>query len=130
MTVFINNCTSLISNFFREGDNVHNDFIVRAIIGKLSGRALSLIGSRIHELNTWNDVKTALELSFGDQRNLDCLVQDLIALTPTKSETPYNFGMRCQDARSLIFSKLNSLNLVSDDRLIRIRNYEELASIY
>lgn len=127
LTVFINNCASLINNFYRANDNAHNDFIVRAIIGKLSGRALSLIGSRINELNTWNDVKTALELSFGDQRNLDCLIQDLIVLTPAKGETPYNFGMRCQDARSLIFSKLNSLNLVPADHVIRVKNYEELA---
>lgn len=127
LTIFINNCTSLINNFYREGDEAHNNFIVRAIIGKLSGRALSLIGSRIHELNTWNDIKTALELSFGDQRNLDCLVQDLITITIEKNETPYNFGMRCQDARSLIFSKLNSLNLPAADRLIRVQNYEELA---
>jgi len=127
LSIFINNCTSLINNFFRAGDDAHNNFIVRAIIGKLSGRALSLIGSRINELHTWVEVKEALQLSFGDQRNLDCLVQDLIALTPQKSETPYNFGMRCQDARSLIFSKLNSLGLDDAERLIKIRNYEELA---
>jgi len=35
--------------------------------------------------------------------------------------------MRCQDARSLIFTKLNSLNLQPTDRILRIRNYEELA---
>lgn len=127
LSIFINNCTSLINTFYRPEDEILNNFIVRAIIGKLTGRALSLIGSRINELNTWQDIKNALELSFGDQRNLDCLVQDLISLTPGKSETPYNFGMRCQDARSLIFTKLNSLNLQQNDRILRIRNYEELA---
>lgn len=127
LTIFINNCTCLINNFHRDNDNTHNSFIVRAIIGKLSGRALSLIGSRINELKTWNDVKFALELSFGDQRNLDCLVQDLITLSPNKNETPYNFGMRCQDARSLIFSKLNSLNLAQNELDVKTQNYDDLA---
>ncbi|ERL94976.1 hypothetical protein D910_12248 [Dendroctonus ponderosae] len=107
--------------FYREGEELHNSFIVRSIIGKLTGRALSLIGSRINKLHTWNDIKNTLQLSFSDQRNLDCLVQDLIALTPSKGETPYNFGMRCQDARSLIFSKLDSLKLTEQERTVRIK---------
>ena len=49
-----------------------------------------LIGSRI-ELKTWNEVKRALQLSFGDQRNVDCLIQDLIVLKPFKNKSPYNF---------------------------------------
>ncbi|XP_050313687.1 GATA zinc finger domain-containing protein 14-like [Anthonomus grandis grandis] len=127
LAVFINNCTSLINNFYKEGDDIHNNFISRAIIGKLTGRALTLIGSRVNELETWENIKSALELSFGDQRNLDCLVQDLITLSSNKGKTPYNFGMRCQDARTLIFSKLNTLNLTTADKELRTKNYDELA---
>ena len=127
LSIFIDNCTSLINQFHRANDDAHNNFIVRAIIGKLSGRALSLIGSRTSELKTWDDVKSALQLSFGDQRNLDCLVQDLITLSPIKNETPYNFGMRCQDARSLVFSKLSTLNLNNNELDIKRRSYDDLA---
>lgn len=127
LNIFIDTCQSLITNFYREGNDGHNNFIMRAIIGRLSGRALSLIGSRIHELNSWDQIKNLLNLSFGDQRNLDCLVQDLIILKPDRNETPYNFGMRCQDARSLVFSKLNMLSLNPAEHTIKIANYEELA---
>lgn len=124
--IFIDNCENLI-NTFSDGNNQQmNNFILRAIIGKLSGRALSLIGSRI-ELRTWLQIKEALNLSFGDQRNIDCLIHDLIVLRPLKNETPYNFGMRCQDARSLIISKLNTLPIPNDERIIRLRSYDDLS---
>lgn len=126
--IFVDNCENLRRTFANDANPADpiNNFIVRAIVGKLSGRALSLIGSRI-ELQTWEEIKNALNLSFGDQRNIDCLVQDLIALRPNRNETPYNFGMRCQDARSLIISKLNSLGLDPAERNIRLQNYDDLA---
>lgn len=124
--IFIDNCENLISIFSDPHNPAINSFILRAIIGKLTGRALSLIGSRI-ELRAWDEIKTALTLSFGDQRNIDCLVQDLISLRPLKNESPYNFGMRCQDARSLIISKLNTLDITREEKIIRIQNYDDLA---
>lgn len=126
LNVFIDNCDFLYSNFRSNSNNALNSFILRAIIGKLTGRALMLIGSRI-ELKTWDEVKAALRLSFGDQRNLDCLVQDLIILRPLKGESAYNFGMRCQDARSLIVSKINSMNLANAEKIIRLQNYDDFA---
>lgn len=124
--IFIDNCENLITTFSDENNPPINEFILRAIIAKLVGRALTLIGSRI-ELRTWVDIKDALKLSFSDQRNIDCLEQDLIILRPQKNETPYNFGMRCQDARSLIVSKLNTLGLTDQERMLNIHNYNSLA---
>lgn len=125
--IFLDSCEHLIVTFARDVNPDLNNFLIRAIYGKLVGRALTLIGSRL-ELATWQEVKQALTLSFGDQRNIDCLVQDLISLRPDKNETPYNFGMRCQDARSLVTSKLNSDTSMSvDEKSIRIKNYDNLA---
>lgn len=126
LPVFLDHCETMIQNFRSANDATLNSFILRAIISKLNGRALSLIGSRI-ELRSWNEIKSALILCFDDQRNIDCLVQDLIILRPSKNETPYNFGMRCQDARSLIISKINSLDLTKEEKLLRIQNYNELS---
>lgn len=124
--IFLEHCQSLIVNFGSGNDPGLNAFVIRAIISKLSGRALTLIGSRT-ELRTWQQIKDILTLSFGDQRNLDCLVQDLIILRPHKNETPYNFGVRCQDARSLIISKINMLEASEAEKLLKIENYNELA---
>lgn len=124
--IFLDNCEHLIHNFASETDATLNNFIIRAIFGKLTGRALSLIGSRT-ELKTWNEIKESLTLCFGDQRNIDCLIQDLITLCPTRNETPYNFGMRCQDARSLLHAKLNLSNTTAEEKKFHISNYNNLA---
>lgn len=105
---------------------VLTNFLLRAIIGKLSGRALFLIGSRT-ELTTWDEIKLALKQAFGDHRDLDCLIQDRIILKPDRKESPYNFGMRCQDVRSLIISKLNSTDLTVEKEELQIRDYDNLA---
>lgn len=125
LNIFINNCEYFL-NTFASNNMVQNECFLRIILGKLKGRALILIGSRI-ELKTWDEIKAVLLLSFSDQRNIDCLIQDLLALKPSKNETPYNFGMRCQDARSLIISKLNSLAMTNEEKMIRLKSYDDLA---
>lgn len=126
LNIFLDNCEILISQFFDATNQQLNSFLLRALMSKLIGRALMLIGSRT-ELRTWPEIKQALQLSFGDQRNIDCLVQDLIVLRPLKNETPYNFGMRCQETRSLVISKLNASNDTVTEKTIKIRNYNDLA---
>ena len=83
--IFIESAENLINAFSHHNDADLNSFMLRAIIGKLIGRALTLIGSRT-ELRTWQQIKETLNLCFGDQRNIDCLVQDLLALHPQKTE--------------------------------------------
>lgn len=127
LSIFIDNCENFINTFGSKTDQSLNNFLIRAVSGKLTGRALILIGSRL-ELSSWTDIKNALLLSFGDQRNIDCLIQDLINLRPMKNETPYNFGMRCQDSRSLINSKLNSDSSINAaQKSIYIKSYDDLA---
>ncbi|XP_056631419.1 uncharacterized protein LOC130441660 [Diorhabda sublineata] len=122
----LRNCESFISAFASNSDNALKTFLLRAIIGKLTSRAQILIGSRT-ELKSWDEIKQALNLSFGDQRDIDCLVQDLINLKPFKNKTPYNFGMRYKDSRSLIISKLNTLHLDLSEKQLHLRNYDNLA---
>lgn len=127
LNLFINSCENLFRQFVNPHDVQFNSFLLRAILGKLTGRALSLVGSRI-ELVEWHQIRDLLQLSFGDQRNIDCLIQDLITLQINKNETPYNFGMRCQDARSLIVAKLNSLpGVPPEEKIIKMNTYNDLA---
>lgn len=48
------------------------------IIGKWKMRRL--VGSRI-KLRIWGEIKFTVHLYFSDQRNIDCLVQDLTAFS-------------------------------------------------
>lgn len=126
--IFIESCDTLIRTYTNRSNpnDPVNTFLLKAIIGKLTGRALVLIGSRT-ELTTWQEIKNVLNLTFGDNRNLDCLVQDLLIMKPEKSEPAVRFGARIQDARSLIYSKINISNFTPQQKLLHLQNYEGLA---
>lgn len=127
LEVFLEHCEHLLVTYKNpnEQDPI-NGFLIRAIIGKLSGNALMLIGSR-PEIRDWNSLKNLLRLSFGDNRNLDCLVQEMMALQPSKNESFLNFGQRIQRSRSAIASKLIALNLSKEERTFQIKNYDDLS---
>lgn len=127
LEIFIEHCEALYSNFSTVNpDDAFNSFLLRAIIGRLTGIALNLVGSR-PEVRNWNDLKALLRLTFGDQRNLDCLVQDLMIMHPLKNEIYSNFGQRILKCRSAICSKLQSMNLPINEKMLKIKNYDELA---
>lgn len=86
------------------------------IISKLEGRALTLIASR-ENATTWGNIKELLIQHFGDQRDENCLLRDLMSLKPHKSQSPFEFGMHCQDVRSLL---LTNLQLKENDDIVRL----------
>lgn len=128
LEIFIEHCESLLQTYINRTNpqDPLNSFLIRAIIGKLNGRALMLIGSR-PEIRNWDELKDLLRLSFGDQRNLDCLVQELIALKPHKNESFFTFGQRIQKCRSAVASKLKSMNFTKPQCQFRMENYDELS---
>src|ERR1700712_666060 len=126
LNIFIDSCTQVLSTFgnTEKLDDPINPFLTRAILGKLTGRALMLIGNR-NDIGDWQALQNILRLSFSDQRNLDCLVQDLILMQPHKNESAYNFCLRCQDARCLIHAKVNSdTSLDSSSKVLQIKNFD------
>lgn len=126
--IFFEHCESLLTTYanIRNPADPLNGFLIRAIISKFSGNALVLVGSR-PEITDWNELKELLRLTFGDQRNLDCLVQEMIIMRPFKNENFISFGQRIQKCRSGIASKLKSMNITIAERALQIKNYENLA---
>lgn len=130
LEVFISSCDYLCSTYGRFNDVILKDYLLRAVIGKLTGRAQILIGSRNGELKTWDSVKEALRQSFGDQRNLECLEQDLLTLVPYKNEKPIEFGQRIQIAKSKLSFKIESTSIETMPLLtkeIHLKQYNQLA---
>jgi len=124
---FINSVENFLKNH-QDTANVEakiNICLFDTIISKLVGRAADLIGSRI-ELNSWQQIKDALIVTFSDQRSEDCLVQDIICMKPDKNEPIQNFGLRLQDSRSLLFAKINSLNIDANIKLLKIQQYDDI----
>lgn len=113
LAIFIQSSEYLINNFSDPNNiaNPQNEFLLRAIIGKLTGRALNLVGSR-GNLRNWLSIKNLLLQFFSDQRDENCLVGDLMHLRQGKFESPVNFGHRCQDLLSLL---LNKIQLTEED---------------
>lgn len=105
--IFIQSSQYLINNFSDNTNiaNPQNEFLLRAIIGKLTGRALNLVGSR-GNLRNWLSIKNLLLQFFSDQRDENCLVGDLMHLRQGKLESPVHFGHRCQDLLSLLLNKI------------------------
>lgn len=128
LEIFIEHCNFLIATYTNVSDanDPINGFLIRAVISKLSGNALVLIGSR-PEIRTWDGLRSLLRLSFGDQRNIDCLVQEMLMAKPNRNETSLQFGQKVQKLRSAIASKLISLNLPLLERNFKLANYDELA---
>jgi hypothetical protein len=127
LEIFINACDNLFTNFGNNQDL--QSYLIRAIISKLTDRALILIGTKT-ELKNWPLVKNALRLSFGDQRNLDCLEQDLITSCPFRNEHPLDFGKRVQLIRSRLAAKLNTLTEIempSITKAVYMKQYDQLA---
>jgi len=122
---FIAACDDTFLTFRTENDTIKK-LIFRGILGKLKGKALTLISSRT-ELDDWDKVKEVLKLSFSDQRSFTCLLNELHSLKPHPKETPYNFGIRCQYFRSLIFTSINNdSSLLATAKIAQIGNIEKL----
>lgn len=122
---FIGACDETFVQYANESEFIKK-LIFRGIIGKLRGKALTLISSRI-ELDTWDKIKEILKVSFTDQRSFTCLLHELHSLKPNPKESPYNFGIRCQYTRSLIFSSINNDNTMDHvQKIAQISNIEKL----
>lgn len=128
LEIFISSCDHLFTTF-SSSDPLINSYLVRVVIGKLVGRAQILVATRA-ELNTWPLIKSALRSCFGDQRNLDCLEQDLILLRPQRNESPLDFGRRIQVTRSKLSTKINSLSALEmpeTTKAVYLKQYDSLA---
>lgn len=88
---FINVCESLLNHYFdiQNRDNFQNTLLINGILNKLEDRAEEIVA--IHGANNWDEIKDALLKNFGDQRNENCLNQDLVNLKQKPNETPYQF---------------------------------------
>lgn len=104
LAIFITACESLLNTFADRNEPARNEWLLRIIIGKLEGRARALIGTR--DVTRWQEVKDILLQYFSDQRDEDCLARDMLTMRPDNRESPYQFGMRIQDVRSLLRTKL------------------------
>lgn len=127
LSIFISACEYVLTTFanLNQPDDPINEFIIRSIINKLTGRALVLVGSR--DITSWNEIKTLLYNCFADQRDEKGLLKDLQILRPHKGEGSYQFGIRCQDARSLLLSRLKICEEDPNYRALKTKYYDEIA---
>ena len=91
---FINATESILNHFYDRQNlsNFQNVLLMNGILNKLEGRAEEVVA--ITGANSWDDIKKTLIDNFGDQRDENCLNQDLVNLKQKTNETPYQFHER------------------------------------
>lgn len=89
---FIQASEAILLHYFdlENTNNFQNTLLLNGILNKLHGRAEEIVA--IHgATNSWDNIKNALLLNFGDQRDENCLNQDLVNLRQNFNETPQEF---------------------------------------
>lgn len=128
LSSFISACDFLQTTFGQTNDQILKNYLTRVIQTKLSGRAQLLVGCR-SELDSWNKIKNALQNCFGDNRNLECLEQDLFLARPNKNENNLDFAKRLQILRSQLAQKLTSIpeaSMPNATKVIYLNQYEKI----
>lgn len=129
LEIFVSACDSFHDKYYSRTNAELNLFIYQAILGKLKGNALLIIGSRT-ELNTWPLIKDELRNTYGERLNLDNLEQILMICSLQKDETYHNFAKRLQIIRSKLALKLKTIPTVTMDaatKQIHLKQYTNLA---
>ena len=123
---YIESVRSTFQNFPDDSHRVTHNLILQAVKNKLRGRAQTLIASRT-DLTTWDGIQSLLKLTFGDQRDLQYLTHQLTTMRPNKNERPYDFGLRLQQLRAVIITKINDDFPDKQIRDLQIHNYNNIA---
>lgn len=91
---FISVSESILNHYYdrQNLNNFQNTLLINGILNKLEGRAEEVVA--INGAQNWTDIRNALLQNFGDQRDENCLNQDLVNLRQKPNETPYQFHER------------------------------------
>lgn len=88
---FINATEAILTHYY-DDINIHNFqniLLLNGILSKLEGRAEEVVA--INGTNEWDTIKNTLIQNFGDQRDENCLNQDLVNLRQKANESSYEF---------------------------------------
>lgn len=128
LSSFVSACDFIQLNYGQTNDQILKNYLTRVVQTKLTGRAQLLVGCR-SELDSWDKIKDALQNCFGDNRNLECLEQDLFLARPNKGENNLDFAKRLQILRSQLAQKLTSItetNMPNATKIIYLNQYEQI----
>lgn len=91
---FISASESILTHYYdrQNPNNFQNILLINGVLNKLEGRAEEIIA--INGANDWDSIKTTLLQNFGDQRDENCLNQDLVNLRQKPNESPFQFYER------------------------------------
>lgn len=112
LNLFIRKCEYVISCCRIEGNSDQDLYVYHVITSKLTGKAASLISER-QDLDTWNQLKLALEQHFGDPRSEECIAIEMETLKINNGESYLDFCNRIQHVKSTLIAKVNRINDIS-----------------
>lgn len=113
LNLFIRKCEYVIARCRLDGNPEQDLYVYQVITSRLAGRAAQLISER-QDIDTWSELKNALEQHFGDPRSEECIAIELETLKMNNGESYLDFCNRIQHVKSTLIAKVN---LISDDNL-------------
>lgn len=118
---FISASESILTHYYdiQNTNNFQNILLLNGILNKLEGRAEEVIA--INGANSWESIKKTLLQNFGDQRDENCLNQDLVNLRQKPNETPQQFHEKIIHLLNTICNYID-LHCDADERLYK-RNF-------
>lgn len=124
---YLATCESILAKFYNRTDEgcFHNSYLLHSFLSKLKGNARLVIN--IHNVETWDDLKSTLQRNFADQRDETCLNRDLVLMKQNINERPQQFYDRILNILNLLCSYVNCHEATDPGKRLKRDLYQNLA---
>lgn len=107
LNLYLRKCQYVVDRF--KGNTEQNLYVFNVLTSRLKEDAAALLSER-EDIVTWSAFKDLLIQHFGDPRSEACINIELESLKINSSESFLDFCNRIQNVRSLLMSKVNTID--------------------
>lgn len=125
LPIFLDTCEQVLGMLVTDNNAARIQFLMLHFRNKIIGKAAQILAAR--EIHTFPELKFLLLNTFGDQRNEESLLNDLMMLTQNHNESHSQFADRCISLRSLLLSKVQMADISVELRQEKIMLYNKMA---
>lgn len=125
LPVFLDTCEQVLGMLVQDNNAQRIQFLMLHFRNKIVGKAAQVLAAR--NITTFPELKSLLLNTFGDQRNEESLLNDLMMLTQNHNESPSQFADRCISLRGLLLSKMQMANISQGLRQEKLILYNKMA---
>lgn len=125
LPIFLDTCEQVLGMIAHDNNVQKIQFLMLHFRNKIVGKAAQILAAR--NITTFPELKKLLLNTFGDQRNEESLLNDLMMLSQNHNESPSQFADRCISLRGLLLSKIQMANISQGLRQEKLTLYNKMA---